>query len=220
MRGERTWRAASTKSFWSAISARIPKVANLNSGDRAVSFTLATSETWKDKNTGERREKTEWHNVVIYNENFGRVVEQYCKKGTKVYLEGQIADAQIYRPVRRREIHHRDRAAALPRRADAARFARRRRRRATASPAAKSAAPSFGRSSPGRASPGAGGAAAAAGATSTTISRSDARSRRRKRRWGATFSRRLKYRRNRRGPRPARHSWLQCARCSLCEARR
>ncbi len=67
-----------------------PKVANLNSGDRAVSFTLATSETWKDKNTGERRERTEWHNVVVYNENIGRVVEQYCKKGTKVYLEGQI----------------------------------------------------------------------------------------------------------------------------------
>jgi len=67
-----------------------PKVANLNSGDRAVSFTLATSETWKDKNSGERKERTEWHNVVVYNENIGRVVEQYCKKGTKVYIEGQI----------------------------------------------------------------------------------------------------------------------------------
>ena len=67
-----------------------PKVANLNSGDRAVSFTLATSETWKDKNSGERRERTEWHNVVVYNENIGRVVEQYCKKGPKVYIEGQI----------------------------------------------------------------------------------------------------------------------------------
>ncbi len=67
-----------------------PKVANLNSGDRAVSFTLATSENWKDKNSGERREKTEWHNVVVYNENIGRVVEQYCKKGSKVYIEGQI----------------------------------------------------------------------------------------------------------------------------------
>jgi single-strand DNA-binding protein len=67
-----------------------PKVSNLNSGDRAVSFTLATSENWKDKNTGERREKTEWHNVVVYNENIGRVVEQYCKKGSKVYIEGQI----------------------------------------------------------------------------------------------------------------------------------
>ncbi len=67
-----------------------PKVSTLNSGDKVVSFTLATSETWKDKNSGERREKTEWHNIVIYNENLGRVVEQYCKKGSKVYLEGQI----------------------------------------------------------------------------------------------------------------------------------
>jgi single-strand DNA-binding protein len=67
-----------------------PKVSTLNSGDKVVSFTLATSETWKDKNSGERREKTEWHNIVIYNENIGRVVEQYCKKGSKVYLEGQI----------------------------------------------------------------------------------------------------------------------------------
>src|SRR5271165_1722431 len=56
-----------------------PKVANLNSGDRVVSFTLATSESWKDKNTGERKERTEWHNIVVYNENIGRVVEQYCK---------------------------------------------------------------------------------------------------------------------------------------------
>jgi single-strand DNA-binding protein len=67
-----------------------PKVANLNSGDKVVSFTLATSETWKDKNTGERREKTEWHNIVVFNENIGRIVEQYCKKGTKVYVEGQL----------------------------------------------------------------------------------------------------------------------------------
>ena len=67
-----------------------PKVSNLNSGDRVVNFTLATSESWKDKNTGERRERTEWHNVVVYNENIGRVVEQYCKKGSKIYLEGQI----------------------------------------------------------------------------------------------------------------------------------
>ena len=67
-----------------------PKVSSLNSGDKVVSFTLATSETWKDKNTGERREKTEWHNVVDLQRNIGRVVEQYCKKGSKVYLEGQI----------------------------------------------------------------------------------------------------------------------------------
>ncbi len=67
-----------------------PKVSTLNSGDKVVSFTLATSESWKDKNSGERREKTEWHNIVIYNDNIGRVVEQYCKKGSKVYVEGQI----------------------------------------------------------------------------------------------------------------------------------
>jgi single-strand DNA-binding protein len=67
-----------------------PKVSTLNSGDKVVSFTLATSESWKDKNSGERREKTEWHNIVIYNDNIGRIVEQYCKKGSKVYLEGQI----------------------------------------------------------------------------------------------------------------------------------
>ena len=67
-----------------------PKVANLNSGDRVVSFTLATSESWKDKNTGERKERTEWHNVVIFNENIGKIAEQYCKKGSKVYVEGQI----------------------------------------------------------------------------------------------------------------------------------
>ena len=67
-----------------------PKVATLPSGDKVVNFTLATSETWKDKNTGERREKTEWHNVAIFNENIGRVVEQYCKKGSQIYLEGQL----------------------------------------------------------------------------------------------------------------------------------
>ena len=67
-----------------------PKVSQLNSGDRVVSFTLATSDSWKDKNTGERKERTEWHNVVVFNENIGKIVEQYCKKGTKVYLEGQL----------------------------------------------------------------------------------------------------------------------------------
>jgi len=67
-----------------------PKVSRLNSGDQVVSFSLATSESWRDKNTGERKEKTEWHNVVIFNENIGKIVEQYCKKGTKVYVEGQL----------------------------------------------------------------------------------------------------------------------------------
>jgi single-strand DNA-binding protein len=67
-----------------------PEVRRLNSGDQVVSFSVATSETWRDKNSGERKERTEWHNVVIFNENLGKVAEQYCKKGTKVYVEGQL----------------------------------------------------------------------------------------------------------------------------------
>ncbi len=67
-----------------------PEVRRLNSGDQVVSFSVATSENWRDKTSGERKEKTEWHNVVIFNENLGKVVEQYCKKGSKVYVEGQL----------------------------------------------------------------------------------------------------------------------------------
>jgi single-strand DNA-binding protein len=55
-----------------------------------VNLRIATSENWKDKQTGERKEKTEWHSVVIFNENLGRVAEQYLKKGSKVYVEGQL----------------------------------------------------------------------------------------------------------------------------------
>ncbi len=67
-----------------------PEVRRLNSGDPVVSFSLATSETWRDKTSGERKERTEWHNIVIFNENLAKVAEQYCKKGTKVYVEGQL----------------------------------------------------------------------------------------------------------------------------------
>jgi single-strand DNA-binding protein len=67
-----------------------PEVRRLNSGDPVVSFRVATSETWRDKNSGERREKTEWHNVVIFNDNLAKVAEQYLKKGMKVYIEGQL----------------------------------------------------------------------------------------------------------------------------------
>src|SRR5271166_5409631 len=67
-----------------------PEVRRLNSGDPVVSFPIATSESWRDKTTGERKERTEWHNIVIFNENLGKVAEQYCKKGTKVYIEGQL----------------------------------------------------------------------------------------------------------------------------------
>ncbi|HTR13280.1 MAG TPA: single-stranded DNA-binding protein [Roseiarcus sp.] len=67
-----------------------PEVRRLNSGDSVVNFTVATNETWRDKTTGERKERTEWHNIVIFNENLGKIAEQYCKKGSKVYVEGQL----------------------------------------------------------------------------------------------------------------------------------
>ena len=69
---------------------RDPEVRRLGSGDPVVNLRIATSESWKDKGTGERKEKTEWHSVVIFNENLGRIAEQYLKKGSKVYLEGQL----------------------------------------------------------------------------------------------------------------------------------
>ena len=69
---------------------RDPEVRRLGSGDPVVNLRIATSESWKDKGTGERKEKTEWHSVVIFNENLGRVAEQYLRKGSKVYIEGQI----------------------------------------------------------------------------------------------------------------------------------
>jgi single-strand DNA-binding protein len=69
---------------------RDPEVRRLNSGEPVVNLRIATSENWKDKTTGERKEKTEWHNVVIFNENLARVAEQYLRKGSKVYVEGQL----------------------------------------------------------------------------------------------------------------------------------
>ena len=67
-----------------------PEVRRLNSGDPVVSFRIATSETWRDKNSGERKEKTEWHNIVVFNDQLAKVAEQYLKKGMKVYVEGQL----------------------------------------------------------------------------------------------------------------------------------
>ncbi|MEI9428659.1 single-stranded DNA-binding protein [Mesorhizobium sp. Cs1299R1N3] len=67
-----------------------PEVRRLNNGNVVVSIRIATSESWRDKQSGERREKTEWHNVVIFNEHIAKVAEQYLKKGMKVYVEGQL----------------------------------------------------------------------------------------------------------------------------------
>jgi single-strand DNA-binding protein len=69
---------------------RDPEVRRLNSGDPVVNLSIATSENWRDKATGERKERTEWHRVVIFNENLAKVAEQYLRKGSKVYLEGQL----------------------------------------------------------------------------------------------------------------------------------
>jgi single-strand DNA-binding protein len=66
-----------------------PEARSLNNGGEVVNMRVATSESWKSKD-GERQERTEWHNVVIFNENLGRVAKSYLKKGSKVYLEGQI----------------------------------------------------------------------------------------------------------------------------------
>jgi single-strand DNA-binding protein len=69
---------------------RDPEVRRLNSGEPVVNLRIATSESWKDKQSGERKERTEWHSVVIFNENLARIAEQYLKKGSKVYVEGQL----------------------------------------------------------------------------------------------------------------------------------
>ena len=67
-----------------------PEARSLNNGGEVVNLRVATSESWTDKQSGERKEKTEWHRVVIFNENLGKVAKSYLKKGSKVYLEGQI----------------------------------------------------------------------------------------------------------------------------------
>ncbi len=67
-----------------------PEIRSNNSGDRIATFSIATSETWKDKSTGERKEATEWHNIVVFNQNIIPVVESYVNKGTRVSVEGMI----------------------------------------------------------------------------------------------------------------------------------
>lgn len=67
-----------------------PEIRNFNNGGRVARLTLATSESWKDKSTGERKEKTEWHNISILSENLVMVAEKFLKKGSKIYLEGQL----------------------------------------------------------------------------------------------------------------------------------
>jgi single-strand DNA-binding protein len=69
---------------------RDPEIRSTQDGTKVANLSLATSESWRDKNSGERREKTEWHRVAIFNERLVDVVEKYLKKGSKVYIEGQL----------------------------------------------------------------------------------------------------------------------------------
>ena len=69
---------------------RDPEVRTFQNGGKVCNLRIATSENWKDRNTGERREKTEWHSVAIFSEPLARIAEQYLRKGSKVYLEGQL----------------------------------------------------------------------------------------------------------------------------------
>jgi len=69
---------------------RDPEIRAMQNGDKIVQLSVATSDRWKDKNSGEQRERTEWHRVVIFNDALGRIAEQYLKKGSTVYLEGQL----------------------------------------------------------------------------------------------------------------------------------
>ena len=69
---------------------RDPEIRAMQNGDKIVQLSIATSDRWKDKSSGEQREKTEWHRVVIFNEGIGRIAEQYLKKGSTVYIEGQL----------------------------------------------------------------------------------------------------------------------------------
>jgi single-strand DNA-binding protein len=67
-----------------------PEIRSLTSGDRVANLRIATSESWRDRTSGERKERTEWHRVVIFNDNLVKVAEQYLRKGSKVYVEGAI----------------------------------------------------------------------------------------------------------------------------------
>ena len=68
-----------------------PEIKQMVNGKNVARFSLATSQTWKDKNTGENKEKTEWHRIVVFNEGLVNVVQQYLKKGAKIYVEGQLS---------------------------------------------------------------------------------------------------------------------------------
>ena len=104
-----------------------PEIRRTQDGRPIANLSIATSETWRDKGTGERKEKTEWHRVVIFNEGLCKVAEQYLKKGAKVYIEGALQTRKWTDQSRRREVLDRSGAAGLQLDADDARWPQRRR---------------------------------------------------------------------------------------------
>ena len=103
-----------------------PEIRRTQDGRPIANLSVATSESWRDKTTGERKEKTEWHRVVIFNEGLCKIVEQYLKKGSKVYLEGALQTRKWTGQRRPRQIFDRSGAAGLQLAAHHARYARRR----------------------------------------------------------------------------------------------
>ena len=84
------WRMSVNKAILIGNLGRDPEVRATKSGSKIVSFSLATSEKWKDRKTGDVKERTEWHRIVIFDERLGEVAEKYLRKGSKVYLSGQV----------------------------------------------------------------------------------------------------------------------------------
>ena len=100
---------------------RDPEIRSTQDGTQVANLSLATTETWRDKSSGERKERTEWHRVVIFNDRLADVAEKYLQEGPQGLSRGRAADAQMDRPVGPGALHHRSGAAAFPRRADHAR---------------------------------------------------------------------------------------------------
>jgi single-strand DNA-binding protein len=93
---------------------RDPEIRSINSGGKVCNLSVATSESWRDKATGEKKEKSEWHRVVIFNDNLSTVAEKYLRKGSKVYIEGQLQTRKWTDQQRAGKVQHRNRASAVP----------------------------------------------------------------------------------------------------------
>ena len=94
---------------------RDPEIRSMQDGGKIVQLSIATSESWKDRNSGERRERTEWHRVVIFNEALGNIAEQYLRKGSTVYIERSTSNTKMGRAWAR-EIHNRGSSSTIQRR--------------------------------------------------------------------------------------------------------